>query len=50
MTREKDLEVRFIEYMPFSGNRWAEQKMLGYQEMLAAIRERYTGLRKFKTI
>ncbi|OBT39010.1 hypothetical protein VE00_10048 [Pseudogymnoascus sp. WSF 3629] len=41
MTREKDLEVRFIEYMPFSGNKWSEQKMLGYQEMLATIRERY---------
>jgi cyclic pyranopterin phosphate synthase len=41
MTRENDLEVRFIEYMPFSGNKWAEQTMLGYQEMLATIRERY---------
>jgi GTP 3',8-cyclase len=46
MTREKDLEVRFIEYMPFSGNRWAEQKMLGYKEMLAAIREQYTEVEK----
>jgi GTP 3',8-cyclase len=46
MTREKDLEVRFIEYMPFSGNKWAEQKMLGYQDMLAAIRERYPGVER----
>jgi GTP 3',8-cyclase len=46
MTREKDLEVRFIEYMPFSGNKWAKQKMLGYQEMLAAIRERYPGVER----
>ena len=47
-TREKDLEVRFIEYMPFDGNRWASQKMLPYQEMLAVIREHHPGLVKIQ--
>ncbi|MCJ1395479.1 hypothetical protein MMC18_008365 [Xylographa bjoerkii] len=46
MGREKDVEVRFIEYMPFDGNKWSKGKMLGYQEMLGIIREKYPGLRK----
>ena len=44
--REQDLEVRFIEYMPFDGNKWSQGKMLSYQEMLDIIREKYPGLRK----
>lgn len=41
MTRDQDLEIRFIEYMPFDGNRWSSQKMLSYKEMVERIRERY---------
>lgn len=41
MGRERDLEVRFIEYMPFDGNKWSKNKMLSYQEMLALIRTQY---------
>jgi cyclic pyranopterin phosphate synthase len=44
--REQDLEVRFIEYMPFDGNKWSQGKMLSYQEMLDMIREKYPTLRK----
>ncbi|MCJ1283152.1 hypothetical protein MMC26_002479 [Xylographa opegraphella] len=46
MGKAKDVEVRFIEYMPFDGNKWSKGKMLGYQEMLGIIREKYPGLRK----
>ncbi len=46
MGREKNVEVRFIEYMPFDGNKWSKGKMLGYKEMLAVIREKYPGLVK----
>ena len=46
MGRNKDVEVRFIEYMPFDGNKWSQQKMLSYQEMLSLIRERYPQLEK----
>lgn len=46
MTRNKDVEVRFIEYMPFDGNRWSSQKMLTYQEMLAIIREKHPDVQK----
>ena len=46
MGREKDVEVRFIEYMPFDGNKWNKGKMISYQEMLEIIREKYPSLRK----
>lgn len=48
LTRSKDLEVRFIEYMPFQGNQWASAKMLPYQEMLSIIENQYGGLEKVK--
>lgn len=46
LSREKDVEVRFIEYMPFEGNKWNQEKMLGYKEMLGIIRSTYPGLQK----
>ncbi|KAK4106240.1 molybdenum cofactor biosynthesis prote [Parathielavia hyrcaniae] len=48
LTREKDVEVRFIEYMPFDGNKWSEGKMFSYQEMLDRIRSRYPDLQRIK--
>ncbi|KAJ5892170.1 uncharacterized protein N7473_008398 [Penicillium subrubescens] len=44
--RENPIEVRFIEYMPFDGNRWNQKKMFSYKEMLAVIREKYPSLEK----
>lgn len=48
MTKDQDLEIRFIEYMPFGGNKWASKKMLTYQEMLALIREKYPQVQKLQ--
>lgn len=44
--KNKDIEVRFIEYMPFDGNRWSQGKMLSFKEMLAMIQEKYPNLQK----
>lgn len=44
LTRLHDLEVRFIEYMPFDGNRWNKDKMLSYADMLAVIRAAHPGV------
>lgn len=46
LSKEKDIEIRFIEYMPFEGNKWNQEKMLGYQEMLGIIRLKYPELQK----
>lgn len=44
--REQDIEIRFIEYMPFDGNKWSEGKMLSYQEMLEMIKTKYPNISK----
>jgi cyclic pyranopterin phosphate synthase len=36
--RTRPVNVRFIEFMPFDGNRWDRSRMVGYDEMLAAVR------------
>ncbi|KAL8711227.1 MAG: hypothetical protein Q9220_004372 [cf. Caloplaca sp. 1 TL-2023] len=46
MGRDHDLEVRFIEYMPFDGNKWSRNKMLSYKEMVEIIRHTYPELAK----
>ncbi|XP_032356567.1 molybdenum cofactor biosynthesis protein 1 isoform X2 [Etheostoma spectabile] len=49
LTEKKPLEVRFIEYMPFDGNKWNFKKMVSYQEMLDHIRQQWPNLEKFQT-
>ncbi|KAF7966218.1 hypothetical protein HWV62_39481 [Athelia sp. TMB] len=39
MTRNKPLSVRFIEFMPFTGNKWDKAKMMPSSELLAKIAE-----------
>ena len=41
-TRDRSVDVRFIEYMPFDGNQWNDSKMVSYQEMLDTIRSEFT--------
>lgn len=44
--REQDIEVRFIEYMPFGGNKWSKEKMVSYEDMLGIIRAKYPSLQR----
>lgn len=46
MTKDRPIEVRFIEYMPFTGNKWSEGKMITYQQMLDTIRETHPDIQK----
>ncbi|OAA68052.1 molybdenum cofactor biosynthesis protein 1 B [Niveomyces insectorum RCEF 264] len=46
LTRDHDLEVRFIEYMPFDGNRWSTRKMVSFTEMLERLSAHYPTLRR----
>lgn len=48
LTEKKPLEVRFIEYMPFDGNKWNFKKMVSYQEMLDCIRQKWPDLEKLQ--
>ncbi|XP_044021843.1 molybdenum cofactor biosynthesis protein 1 isoform X1 [Siniperca chuatsi] len=49
LTEKKPLEVRFIEYMPFDGNKWNFKKMVSYQEMLDRIRQQWPNLEMLQT-
>ncbi|KNC46435.1 molybdenum cofactor biosynthesis protein C [Thecamonas trahens ATCC 50062] len=44
LTRELPVDVRFIEYMPFDGNRWNDTKMVPYAELLETIRGAHPSL------
>lgn len=37
LTRTTPVEVRFIEFMPFSGNRWTSNQVFSYHEILESI-------------
>lgn len=41
LTRDKNLDVRFIEYMPFDGNKWNTKKMVPYMEMVDIIKNKF---------
>lgn len=43
LTKEKPLDIRFIEYMPFDGNKWSGDKMVATKELIELI-EIETGL------
>jgi GTP 3',8-cyclase len=40
-TKHQPVHVRFIEFMPFTGNRWTSNKVFTMQEMLQVIKEKY---------
>jgi len=46
LTQDKNIDVRFIEYMPFDGNKWNTKKMVPFSEMLEIIRTRYPDFKR----
>jgi cyclic pyranopterin phosphate synthase len=38
---EAPLDIRFIEFMPFEGNRWEQEKVVTWQQMLEVVRNAY---------
>ncbi len=41
-TKDEPVHVRFIEFMPFTGNRWTSNKVFTWQEILQVIEKKYT--------
>ena len=37
-TKDKNLHVRFIEFMPFSGNKWDVSKVFSYESIMKIVR------------
>lgn len=46
LTRHKNIEVRFIEFMPFNGNRWTSNQVVTLEEILLNITSQYEVIPK----
>ena len=44
-TKDVPVHIRFIEFMPFEGNRWTSNKVFTLQEILDVIAEKYLFMR-----
>jgi cyclic pyranopterin phosphate synthase len=40
-TRDSPVHIRFIEFMPFSGNRWESDKVVTWQDIITTIKNEY---------
>ncbi|XP_004525397.1 molybdenum cofactor biosynthesis protein 1 [Ceratitis capitata] len=40
-TRDRDVDVRFIEYMPFTGNKWQTDRLISFKESVEIIQKRW---------
>lgn len=41
LSKDMPIDVRFIEYMPFDGNRWSDKKLVPSMELLSRIASSY---------
>lgn len=46
MTRDKPISVRFIEFMPFTGNKWDKNKMVPSSELLQTISAQFSDVNR----
>ncbi len=44
-TKDTPIQIRFIEFMPFSGNRWTSNKVFTWQEILNLVQTKYPIVR-----
>ncbi|MCW8898230.1 MAG: GTP 3',8-cyclase MoaA [Flavobacteriales bacterium] len=40
-TKDKNVAIRFIEFMPFDGNKWSTEKVITLNEILSAAEKKY---------
>ncbi|KAG8646377.1 hypothetical protein MANES_10G152100v8 [Manihot esculenta] len=48
LTRDKPINIRFIEFMPFDGNVWNVKKLVPYSEMLDRVSKKFTELKRLQ--
>ncbi|MAO10548.1 MAG: GTP 3',8-cyclase MoaA [Flavobacteriaceae bacterium] len=41
LTKNQNLQIRFIEFMPFDGNKWNMEKLVSLEEILEKVYEKY---------
>lgn len=42
LTKDRNIQIRFIEFMPFDGNQWNKEKLVSYAEILSQVNDKYT--------
>ncbi|MFC5048881.1 hypothetical protein [Aquimarina hainanensis] len=42
LTKDLDVTIRFIEFMPFDGNRWNIDKMVSYQTIMKTVKNYFS--------
>lgn len=48
LTKKKNVDIRFIEYMPFDGNKWNENNIIPYNVMLQIIKGKFPDFHRMK--
>ncbi|EXB77328.1 Molybdopterin biosynthesis protein CNX2 [Morus notabilis] len=48
LTREKPINIRFIEFMPFDGNVWNVKKLVSYSEMFDRVVREYPSIKRLQ--
>jgi molybdenum cofactor biosynthesis protein A len=48
LTKHKNIQVRFIEFMPFSGNQWDKSKLVSYAEVESLVDSANDTAKNFK--
>jgi len=43
LTQELPVSVRFIEFMPFDGNKWDKEKMVSYAEVMSHVNDNFNS-------
>ncbi|KZT54130.1 molybdenum cofactor synthesis-step 1 protein isoform 2 [Calocera cornea HHB12733] len=46
MTKDRAISIRFIEFMPFTGNKWDKAKMIPSGDLLQSIASQYPDVRR----
>lgn len=49
-TKNQPIHIRFIEFMPFQGNKWDEKKVFSYNEILDVVSSKYSFLQLKNTL
>jgi len=47
-TRSTPVHIRFIEFMPFPGNKWKPEKLISYEEILRKIHSEFPDINKLE--
>lgn len=41
-TKDQPLHIRFIEFMPFTGNKWNDEKVFSFKEIIATVEQNFS--------